>query len=258
MAILDNIKKDWASMKELSFKNKLVFIWDYYKIPVLVALVVFFLIGSFIYEQSTSKEAVLQGIFINSFSSSEQTPEHILEDFLKAQEVDTQKYYADCRTNIYYEAANREEGQNGSSPALSNAEALQLIAAQSGAGMLDYIVGPHDVILELAYKGHFTDLSEVLSPEQYKKLQPYFLYLDQDVIDALREADDNWDFDADIPIPTSNAAEDLNTPVPFMIDLSQCEALVAAYGSNPDTLCIGIVKNTPNRDMVLLLIDYLL
>jgi hypothetical protein len=43
-----------------------------------------------------------------------------------------------------------------------------------------------------------------------------------------------------------------------MIDLSQCEALMAAYGTDPDTLCIGIVKNAPNRDMVLLLIDYLL
>jgi len=258
MAIRDNIKKDWASLKELSFPNKLGFIWDYYKIPLLVALVVFFLIGSFIYEQSTSKKAVLQGIFINSFSTSEYTPEHILEDFLKTQEVDTGKYYADCRTNIYYEAANREENQNNSSPVPSNGEALQLIVAQSGAGMLDYIVGPHDGMLELAYKGYFIDLSEVLSPEQYREFQPYFLYLDQDVLDALREADDNWDFDADIPIPTSNAAEDLNSPVPFMIDLSQCEALMAAYGSNPDTLCIGIVWNAPNREMVLSLIDYLL
>jgi hypothetical protein len=254
MAIRDTIKKDWATVKELSFPNKLVFIWDYYKIPLFVALVVLFLIGSFIYEQSTSKKAILQGIFINSFSSAEYTPEHILEDFLKTQEVDTEKYYADCRTNIYYEAVN----QNNSSAAISNKEALQLIASQSGADMLDYIVGPHDGMLELAYKGYFTDLSEILSPEQYKKLQPYFLYLDQDVIDALREADDNWDFDADIPIPTSNAAEDLNSPVPFMIDLSQCEALMAAYGSNPDTLCIGIVWNAPNRDMVLSLIDYLL
>jgi hypothetical protein len=258
MAIRDNIKKDWESMKELSFRDKLVFVWDYYKIPLLVALVVFFLIGSFIYEQSTSKEAVLQGIFINSSSASEYTPEHILEDFLKTQEVDTNKYYADCRTNIYYEAANRKENQDNSSLVLSNKDALQLIVSQSGAGMLDYIVGPHDGMLELAYKGYFVDLSEVLSPEQYKKFQPYFLYLDQDVIDALREADDNWDFDADIPIPTSNAAQDLNSPVPFMIDLSQCEALMAAYGTDPDTLCIGIVKNAPNRDMVLLLIDYLL
>lgn len=155
-------------------------------------------------------------------------------------------------------AKNDETGLNLSTASETNYTTMQVLMAQGGAGVLDFIAGPQDSMRELAYKEYFLDLSAVLTKEQSDLYEPYFLYMDMGVIEQRQETYDNMEDSASIPLPVTMSPEDMEKPIPIFIDISQCEKVVDAYGYDVGPLAFGFMANSPNPDMTLDFIEYLM
>ena len=48
-----------TKFKDLSFKGKIDYIWDYYKIPIAAVILILIFIVSFIHEKQSQKDSVL-------------------------------------------------------------------------------------------------------------------------------------------------------------------------------------------------------
>ncbi len=263
MAAMDEFREEREAIKNGTFKQKWEYFWDYYKIHTIVAIVLIVFLGNVIYEQITATDPILAVNFINAHNTNKDyTIQNVLDEFIEEQNIDTKEYHIDSRTNLYYmpevEIAKNPTSSAASSSASSNYNTMQIISAQAGADMLDALVAPHTTLNELAYMEYFTDLTEILSEEEYAKYEPYFLYMDMAIIEERHEAYDNGKPVSDIPIATSNSAEDLKKPIPICIDLSHCENLMNAYGNHTESLAIGIIKNASHKDMAFKFIDFVM
>lgn len=262
MAAMDEFRKEREAIKNGTFKEKFKYFWYYYKVHTIVAVVVIIFLSNWIYELITATDPVLSVNFLNIYNMNDDyTAGMLLDEFIEDQKIDTKEYHIDSRTNLYYmteaelaQSASQATGNKGS----SNYNTMQLMMAQTGAEMLDALIGSHAVLNELAYQEYFADLSVALTPEEYALYEPYFLYMDRAVIEARHEAYDNNEPVTSIPIPLSNSAEDLEDPIPVFIDLSQCEKLKEVYGENTENLAIALIANAKNKEMAMKFVDFLM
>ena len=88
MAWKDELNNAKKVFKTGTTRDKVEYIWEYYKWHILVVVFVVYFIGSVIYNNVTAKEYVLQGIFLNTLVESETVLE-MEQDFIKAYPIDT-------------------------------------------------------------------------------------------------------------------------------------------------------------------------
>ncbi len=260
MAAMDEFREEREAIKHGTWKQKLEYFWDYYKIHTLVTAAVLIFVVSMIYNHITATEPVLDGIFLNAYSQKDSASTFtLMDDFAKAQKIDLKEYHVDSQQLAHISVQEQQENANIDSTAASTANtSLQVIMTKTSAEVLDFIVGNHASMQEFAYGEYFIDLSEILSEEQYKQYEPYFLYIDMAVLERIREANNSMEKDSSISVPKSTSPEDLEDPIPVLIDLSQCQKLMEAYGYEPKNLAIGVIANSKHQEMALNFVDYLM
>ncbi|MBO6146535.1 MAG: hypothetical protein J6O70_03035, partial [Lachnospiraceae bacterium] len=64
--INDEIRKQTGKLKDMDMKQRLQYIWDYYKLPIILVLVVLFAVFSFIRDKATSKQTVFYVAMLDS------------------------------------------------------------------------------------------------------------------------------------------------------------------------------------------------
>ena len=182
MAWKDELNNAKKVFKEGTPRQKIGFIWDYYKWYIVILLFVLGLVGSFIYTNVTAKERVLGGIFLNSTDAEAEAIE-LEQGFYEYSSVDINNEEANFLTNLFY-------SNDTSSLAVSESyQTLQLISAKTGAGEIDFMVGDVTSMNDFAYWQYFYDLLDVLPEEMIEKYEPYFLYYDRAVVQELKEID---------------------------------------------------------------------
>lgn len=250
MAVMDEFKEERQTVKNGTPKQKFTYFWQYYKWYVIIPFIIVSCVVWYIYHIVTTPDTILNGILLNTHNleSTEHTND-IINDFYELQNIDTSEYRIDLNTSLSWAT-----GENADT---ANYETSQALMAWVGAASVDFISGDLEAMTELAYKGYFSDLSEVLSEEQYALYEPYFLYMDQAVIEKREEAYDNYEYDVEIPIPDSTKPEEMEKPVPVMIDMSRSGKLMDIYGDSANTLVLSVTPNAPNKDLTLDFIDYL-
>lgn len=253
MAVMDEFREEREAIKTAPLNKRIAYFWHYYKLPVILFVVVVVLIISYISAMNNSKEYLLNGIFLNCRSDSEYTKESMIQEYFENQGIDANEYDFEVIMDLPYKVAD-----GNSDYSVQNDNANQTILVYSEAGTLDFITGSYDVLMDIAYKGGFADLSEILTEEEYAVLEPYFLYLDMDVYDQ-RKAMLNKGSDAsDIQIPDCTKKENMKDPVPVIIDMNQSEILNKVYGDSSETLAVGISGNTDDLENTLDFIHYLM
>lgn len=264
MAVMDEFKNEREIIKSAKFKDKVSYYWTYYKWWVIIPTIVIALISNLIYHKLTDPEVLMDGIMLNVYNhDGDYTTENLANNFMAEKKINTKEYTITLNSSLSYvsesQAAEMDEtGMNVSNASQTNYTTMQVLMAQGGAGVLDFIAGPQDSMRELAYKEYFLDLSKVLTKEQYALYEPYFLYMDMGVIEKRQEAYDNMEDTTTIPIPITMSPDDMEKPIPILIDISQCEKIVNAYGYDVGSLAFGFMSNSPNQDITLDFIDYLM
>lgn len=250
MALMDEFKKERENIKNGTPKQKAAYFWEYYKWYVIIPVIILIGLIYFIHNIVTRTDDVLNGLLINVQNPDSQTlVEQTADNFAKEMKIDTKEYSVSLNSSLTY-IPNNTSG-------MANYETSQALMAWIGAGAVDFINSDTNTMTELAYREYFGDLREFLSESEITKYEPYFLYIDQAVIDARNDAlENNQEADA-ITIPDCRKPETMEKPVPVLIDMSQCKLLTDIY-SGKDNLALGIVSNAPNPDMTLNFIKYVM
>ncbi len=237
----DRLKEDLEVLKKAPFREKIQFLWDYYKLPFFVIVVVAVILVSAVTTAVTAKEPYLSGIMLNSYHSGPETDRvRFAEDFLAAEQAD-EKYVYEINTSLLYHSDNTASPEE-------NYYALSRVAAQITAHELDFITADMKTMLEFAYGGMIEDLSEVLTEAQLVCYEPYLCYIDL----ALLE-----DGAAVTEFPDCRKPEEMKEPVPVLIDVTGSEYLAEGYQYS-DQIAFGVAVNAPREKNVAALIDFLM
>lgn len=244
MPVMDEFREERESIKQGTFKQKYQYFKDYYRTPVIVALVIAVLIGHLIYSLATHKDSALYALMLNCVQLEKN--EGLTEEYAQYADIDLEKYTVDFDTGIFY---------NLNSSDSDNYNTIQKIVTYVGAGAVDVMLGGGDEFTYFAYSNMFLDLRTVLSEEQLQKYQPYFFYIDASLIepDSMEQVDPS-----DYANP--KAPEDMGNPIPVAIYVESSNKLNNSYdfANANDGIALGIFVSTPHADNAVSIIDYLL
>ncbi len=158
--INEEIRKQTGKLKDMDMKQRLQYIWDYYKIPIILVLVVLFAVFSFIRDKATSKQTVFYVAMLDS-NVTETVQSTLLDGFADTldgfdSEHETMMINADYDTGA--------GGQIGFT-------FIQKIVAEYSVGTIDATIAPRASIEEFAEHQAYGDLSGLLPAEMYEKLE---------------------------------------------------------------------------------------
>lgn len=252
MAGMDEFKKEREAIKNGTLKQKLSYFWDYYKWYAIIPLIIIIAVTSTIYNKVTAPDILLNGILLNchNLETEQDSTSELYQSFYERENIDTKEYAITLNTTLSY--------STDESAASSNYSTLQALMAWTGASTLDFLTGNKEAMTDLCYRGYFVDLREFLTEEQIEKYEPYFLYMDQAVVEKRELAFEKNEDASTILLPDASNREDMEEPIPVMIDMSQSEKLTKVYGASAKELTFGVVVNAPNPDMIMTFMDYLM
>lgn len=247
MATKDEFKTEReAYFANATWKQKLFYFWEYYKIHTIVVLLIVIAVSSFIYHRVTDPEIILNGFFLNAYNiESEISAADLGQEFLELQEIDTAEYDVNFNQNLFLTGDDT-----------TDYEASQAVWVQCGAGTVDFMISPLEHLMDFAYQEYYIDLTSVLTKEQIAKYEPYFLYVDGAVIEEMAAAPPDSPMD-DIELPDPAKPEEMEEPVPVFIDMTQCQKTTDIYG-DVDSLVFSVLVNAPNSDLTIKFLDYLM
>lgn len=249
MALMDEFKEERdAILKNGTTKQKITYIWDYYKWHIIIPILVVSFIIWYIVHIITAPDIILNGVLVNAYKTETSiSSEELLEDFYKEQKIDLKEEEINLNTSMYISADNDS----------ANYESLQALMAWHAADSLDFIAGDAPALTELAYRGYFPDLREMLTEEQIAKYEPYFLYMDKDVYTRRAEMVSSMEDISNVEYPDCTQPEEMVDPIPVFIDMSQSQRLSEIYTETSEVLVIGITENVVDKELTLAFIDYL-
>ncbi len=250
MALMDEFKEERKAVLENgTTKQKISYIWDYYKWHIIIPLTAIIVIASTIVNLVTAPDILLNGIMLNIYKTeSQSSPANLLEDFYKEQEIDQKEEEINLNSNLYYTLDDLS----------TNYQTMQVLSTWISADQLDFITGDATSLNDLAYKGYFTDLRNYFSEDQLANYEPYFLYMDYDLFLKRMEMSDNLEDVSSIVLPDCTKPEEMKDPIPVMIDMSQSKKMTELYGETFDVLAFGITYKEMNKDMTLKFLEYLM
>lgn len=157
------------TFKDLTFKKKLEYIWDYHKWKIIIAAVVISIAASAVPSLiENSKEVALYAAFINT-QLADQDDSPLLADFAekKGIEMEHKRMRLDCSMIINYK-----------NPDQFSMLSSQKLAAMFASNTPDVIVQDNDTYTRYAAMGVYADLEDVLGKEFLEKHKDLLVYAD--------------------------------------------------------------------------------
>lgn len=164
-------REEPKKFRELTWKQKLTYIWDYHRWPILVITLVLVISGislpQFI---ENHKEAALYAVFVNT-QIVDQDSTTLMDDFVREENIDMDGKRIVLDTSLII---NRDRGDTTSMQC--NQKLLALYAANS----LDVLLCDEENFQFYAANNCFYNLKDILPEEIFKKYEPYMLSCDTD------------------------------------------------------------------------------
>lgn len=159
---LEPVKK----FRELNFKEKLNFIWDYYKWWFLFAAI-FISVGIYTVPNfiENHKEAVLYAAFVNTQIENQESTD-IMNDFVKEANIDMEGKRIVLDTSLII---NRDRADTFSM------ECNQKVLALFASDTLDVMICDDENFQFYAQNGCFQSLEDILPKDVFEKYKPYML-----------------------------------------------------------------------------------
>lgn len=245
MAVMDEFKKEREAMKNGTPKEKLAYFWYYYKWYVIVGIAVVVFLVSFIYEMVTQKQQVFNGTFINSWEQD--GSQEYMQGFVDANGIDTDKYDVYIDTSIFISDSSMDE------TSMNSAQKLMVYMA---ANEIDVIASDLITFVNYANSNSFCDLRDVLSPEEIKKYEPYFYYIDQSAVDKKDAAIDAMDESYVPNFPDPTKPEEMVEPIPVGLFVDSNLSFHDAYLFSDKTVIMGVVVSSHRQGTAVDFINY--
>lgn len=228
------------NLRRLHGKQKLQFLWDYYKLPLAVLCIAVSVAAYSIYGHMTQKKTILYTALIN-VTAGEELRQNLTDAFLKSIDIDSSKNNCQLYTGLYL-----TEDMNSAYHAYTYASRMKILAAID-ARQMDVALMDQEAFDAFSQNGYLYEMDCFFSEHTplYETLKPYFA--ENTVI--LKDNSLDLYFD-------ETAIYDAETETHVMgIDLSGSPVIQKA--GFRDTVYLGILKNTLHKDAVIEFLQYL-
>ena len=159
MSLKDRIKKDRVTFENITNKkDKYIFLWDYYKAPIILTILVFVLLLYLLFSIIGRRQNILYVVLLNTDSSIVEVNESIFIDELTKTDIDSTNKNVDVNA---YLSLGLDESQDG--------ETLQVLNALFSITDLDLFISPKEYFDMFVDKDAFCDLSLLLDKELLNK-----------------------------------------------------------------------------------------
>ena len=141
-------------MEQMNSKQKLSYIWEYYKLPIIAVLIAIVAVSYFIYEQKTKDIYVLDVMLIGDsmeYDKQQELSDTITEQFVREYSSNSRE-----KANVEFVPVTIDNGQRSLSY-----EYVQKLMACMAAGQLDVMVMDESIYQSYAEQGAFLNLEEL-------------------------------------------------------------------------------------------------
>lgn len=237
-------RKEWASLKTLQSlhgKKKIQYLWDYFKLPLMVLALFLYVIIYIAYRHFTYQPPVLYTALVN-INAGETLTKQLSEDFLDVMGINSSQnklylysglYLTDDENNIYHE--------------YTYASRMKIIASIDGE-QLDVVLMNREAFDAFSQNGYLCNIEELLereAPALYHELKPF-------IADNTFIAEDN---SFELQFDSSILYHAVTEEYPMGLDITQTDFIQQA--GFPETIYLGIIANSPRKDTALAYLHYL-
>lgn len=229
-------KEKWES---LSKKQRVRYLWDYYKLPFVIVFIVIYVIGFNIYRHVTHKDTILYTGLVN-IATSDETNAKLSDDFFTYINANEKKEM--CRLYTGWFLTTDKDSQYFQYTMASQIKILASIDDEQ----LDIVLLNRESFDAFSQNGYLYNIEELLQgTDLYDQLKPYMITN----IEFLEDNGKDINFDASIEFKA--------TSVEFPMGLDISESHVFDGTSYSDTIYLGVIANTPRKEMALKYLEYL-
>ncbi|MBR6322530.1 MAG: hypothetical protein IKR59_06640 [Lachnospiraceae bacterium] len=161
----DHLKRDRETLKTLSGKQKRQFIWDYYKIPLIVIASVIAVALFAILVRTPKKDIAVYIVWVNAAPAQEEIT--YFDELLRSAGIEEKKANADVNASLTYGLPGNEA---------SDAQTMQLLSALFGIGDMDLFAADAETFSRYSSKDAFANLEALLAPELIELAGDRLLY----------------------------------------------------------------------------------
>lgn len=159
MKLAERLARDRETLKRLEGKQRGRFLWDYYRIPIVVLAAVLVLGALVIATSVGHAKCALYAVFVNANRPDEGLDPAALETLLAQGGVDMKGRRVDLTADLTL-SQEMDAGESG--------QTVQVLAALFGISGLDFFAADPDSFDRYAAQGAFADLSLLLEPELWE------------------------------------------------------------------------------------------
>lgn len=178
MSVAEEIREERRkALSTMNTKEKIAYLWDYYKVHVLVAAAVIALASTFIYQYVNNKDYGFYATLVNATITDQNhdLAEEWMAQFQEYAAIDPEEYL------VYIDTSVVLSQDMSSQYSISNEEKM---FAMAQVGAINSIIAETETFERYAQFEYFYNLESILSPEQIEKYRPYFYYTDAATFDT--------------------------------------------------------------------------
>ena len=265
MSIHEEIKDQQKKLKDQSFKARWEYFWDYYKVHVIIGVVVLIIAISTIRSYVTQKPIGLYGIMLNS--GYEVSSQDLKDGYIEFSGLKPSEYDILLDTSATFNQTQLDQMTMATS---------QKIIANVAAKEIDFIGADDDTFSYYASQDLFMDLRNIFSDEELKALGDNIYYMDRAYMDYINSDEyesyilnGNYDESNEYAVMAHKAVTEgvfdappvdkMKDPVPVGIIVKDSAALkeVGAYQDNKIPV-VGVISNTTRIDNTIMFLKYLM
>ena len=248
MPVMDEFREERESIKNGTKEQKIQYFKDYYRTPLIIAVVAIIFVGALIFTIATNKDSAFFAVYLNG--ASQPNNQWFLEDYAEYAGISTKEYELTVDTSAAF---------NGNYSDYDTMYTVQKISTYTGAGQIDTILGTKDSFAYYANSVLFWDLREFLTEEQIAKYEPYFYYVDQAKFNDIQWVTDSGEsLHPTFADPRDPSAMEQPVPVGLYVQDSQKLNDAYAFADAEDGIMLGVLLNTSHPENVQAFIDYLM
>ena len=228
-------------LNDLHGKKKIQYIWDYYKLPIVICLIFLYIISYTIYGRFSQKETLLYTALVN-VSASEQLTDELSLGFLDFLDVNSSKKELKLYTGLYL--TDTPDSPNYEYTYASRIKTVASIDDEK----LDVVLMNKEAFDAFSQNGYLCNIEELLlklDSETMAECKPY-------VAANTVILEDNAD---DIMLDRSLSYQAVTDEFPMGLLVSQ-KGLFKRAGFDGDVY-LGVIKNSPRMDLAVEYIEYL-
>lgn len=147
-------------LKTMSFREKIDYIWTYYKAQIIIAALVIAFVVSLVHHLITgNQESILYSMVINSDAlQSDDSAPQVYMDFMSEKGLDPKDYKVDYHTGL--NVALDEYGE------VRDMQIFSVVATLLMSGTVDHIMTNEEVVVMLGEIGYIMPMEEYLPQEK--------------------------------------------------------------------------------------------